>query len=170
MLLPLALGTLAGGGTAAGELSDDDKGFDVTGPIINTLIGSIAGGAPYSKLGQAMVRKLISGNRPAEARIIGDLGKKYLAPVIATAARPQTAGYLIDRTPNPDVPYHPGKLPPGAPPVADASPTPEGATIDPATGEVVLPDGTRLPPPKGMAYGGAVRRLAQRYNCGGGVR
>jgi hypothetical protein len=165
LLLPAALGVLAGGGTIGAEAADDEKGINLTTPVINTLGASLLGRMPYSKMSQALVRKALSGPRSPTAQMLGDLGNKYLAPGVAALTRPLYSDALIDRTPNPKVPYVPAGVPEGAPPEAETPALPPGMHIDPATGQIV-PDEA----PTGMAYGGAVRRLAQKYACGGPVR
>lgn len=170
LLLPaLAAGVVGGGSYASSAerpVGVESAGGEGGGAFGSALLGLGAAGlvaAPYSKYGQRLATAAIAGDRNAASRWIGDALHRYADPA-ARAIVPQTAEYGIDRVPEPDVEGSPPFEPVSAtlPTEAAAEPTPaempgipEGSVIDPDTGELVLPDGTRIPLAQ-KAKGGAV--------------
>jgi hypothetical protein len=168
-LLPIAVGlTTAAGGTGLSAANrDEGESVDLSMPLLAAgSLAAIAGG-PYSRRGQTIGRTMFGGSNSPAVRNLGRMTNQYLAPGFAGAARPFTAGALVDRVPSPEATYQEPKVIPGAPPVVEPEeappPLPPGTHLGP-NGEIV-PDEE----PVAMAYGGAVRDLSRRYNCGGRV-
>ena len=159
MLLPLLAASTIGGGSYAGQRMNADgepvEGERTSDAMSSTALG-LTGAAlvslPYSRLGQATAQRMLLGNRPEASRWLGDKMVQYANP-FARGAVPVLSNYGIDRVPDPEVEDED----PGLISYAKPADLPEGAKIDPETGEIIMPDGERIPL-KGYADGGSVER------------
>lgn len=154
MIIPLAAGSLLGGGTYVVDQSGKrvEEESDLTTPALMTAAGALLAGAPYSRTGQRALQTMLTAERP---RALESLGQFVFgaAPYVGAALRPSAAGMGIDTIPSPEVSDQIFVNPQATRP----------QIVDEDEENFILSDGTKVPKnlaAKPMARGGRVSKLA----------
>lgn len=164
--LPLTTAGLVGGASylaQPGQTTNQTTGVtsgEPRDPMLSALLGAGAAGlvaAPYSRVGQSLLSRMLLSERGPNAETIGNLLAKYAPNVGAGQGAAIGGGALSRGLPEagevPEVSFQPititpveeQALPPTEQNGLSSVPAVSGAQIDTETNELVMPDGTRVP-------------------------
>lgn len=145
MVLPLTIGTLAGGAQYGAQAGGEEREApNLATPITTAVLAGLAAATPYTRGAQKAMTNIALAPRPALLRAAGDVTRAATLPISRGVTPMAVDVSLGERVPQPNVPYVPDTFDTTGLAAVPAAPEPTGGYYDPETDTFVLSNGIRV--------------------------